>query len=134
MTDLERLIDNTFPLVEKLLIENGEFYPLASEINSKNEIVHLGTYDGDEQPLSDTIISNLKSAFKAKKEKYNIVSIFCDVSIINPNTNLKTDAISILVEDEKTAAKIFYPYMLTKNLELSYSEPWSIECNQEIFN
>jgi hypothetical protein len=135
MTDIEKLLDSTFPFVESLLKEYGEFFPLASAVKTNDSIAQVGTYDGDERPLSTKVISDLKKAFIAKRNDYKSIAIFYDVKITDPNTNKKTDAIAVFVESEngKTAYTFYYPYELTSQKELIFSESWKIENDKEIF-
>jgi len=135
MNDIERLLDSTFPFVENLLKEYGEFFPLASAIQTNDSIAQVGTFDGDDRPLSTQVIFDLKKAFIAKRNNYKSIAIFYDVKITDPTTNLKTDAIAVYVESEngKTAYTFYYPYELTGQKELIFSESWKIENDKEIF-
>jgi hypothetical protein len=136
MTDTERLLVSTLPFVEGLLKEHGEFFPLASAIMTNDSLAQVGNYNGDDKPLSNSVIADLKTAFRAKKTDYKTIAIFYDVRVVDPNTNLKTDAIAVLVEtkDENTAYTFYYPYVLTPGKQLSFSDPWKNVSVQEIFN
>ena len=136
MNDIERLLESTFPFVEELLKEHGEFFPLASAIKTNDSIAQVGTYDGDEQPLSSTVIADLKTAFRANKDDYKTIAIYYDVRAVDPNTNLKTDAVAIFVEtkNDDTAYTFYFPYVLTTAKELSFSDAWKNVSTKEIFN
>jgi hypothetical protein len=136
MNDIERLLDSTFPLVEELLKNYGEFFPIASAIKIDDTIAQVGTYKEDEKPLSNEVITDLKNAFKAKVNSYKIIAIFYDVKIINPNTNIKTDAVAVYVETKigETAYVFYYPYSLTNDKQLTFSDSWKIKNGKEIFN
>ena len=136
MNDIERLLDSTFPFVEELLMEHGEFFPLASAVKTNDSIAQVGTYDGDEKPLSNTVIEDLKAAFRAKKDDYKTIAIFYDVRVVDPNTNQKTDAVAVFVETkiDITAYTVYYPYILTTDGELSFSDAWKNASAKEIFN
>ncbi len=135
MHDIERLIESTLPFVEELLMEYGEFFPLASAIQTNDTISQIGIFDGDEQPLSSHVIENYKTAFKAKKEEYKTIAIFHDVRVIDPKTNIKTDAVAIFTEskNDSIAYTLFYPYTLTSDKILAFSDPWLDENQKEIF-
>ena len=135
MDDIEQLLNNTFPFVEDLLQKHGEFYPLASVVNNSGEIVNVGAYDGDDNPLSDIVIADLKKGVIAKQSEYRTVSIFYDAKVVDPNTNLKTDAIVVLVEskNKEIAYRFFYPYELTKDSKLIYSKSWKNEVERVMF-
>jgi hypothetical protein len=136
MNDVERLLDNTFPLVEDLLKNYGEFFPIASAIKIDDTIAQVGTYDGNDKPLSNKVISDLKNAFKAKVKDYNAIAIFYDVKVVNPNTKLKTDAVAVFAEtkNEDTAYVFYYAYSLTDNKQLIFSDSWKSKNGKEIFN
>ena len=138
MEDFKRLTDATFPFVEDLLKKHGEFFPLASAIEKNDSIANVGTYDGNEQPLSDKVIADLKIGLRegAKKGDYKAIAIFYDVRVIDPNTNQKTDAVAVFVENKNdaTAYKLFYPYTLTKDRVLTFAESWKNITEKEIFN
>ena len=40
MNDIENILDETFPFVESLLKEYGEFYPLSSAVNIEQKVEH----------------------------------------------------------------------------------------------
>lgn len=136
MSDTEKLINNIFPLVEDLLIKYGEFFPIGSVIKTDGDISQVAYFDGDEKPLSTKVIMDLKQSFIAKKEDYRSVAIFFDVRVVDPNSNLKTDAVAVFVEEKnnKTACTIYYPYSMTADNKIKYPKPWMEEADREIFN
>jgi len=79
VSDIQRLIDTTFPFVQDLLSKYGEFYPLAAAVTTSDNITQVGTYDGDEHPLSDEVIEGLKRGLRAKQIDYKSIAIFYDV-------------------------------------------------------
>lgn len=137
MNDIERLLNATFPFVEDLLKKYGEFFPLASAIQTNDSIATVGTYDGEDKPKSDEVIESLKDGLKkgAQNGEYKVIAIFYDVKVIDPNTNQKTDAIAVLVEDknETTSHTLFYPYKLIADNEILFSIGWKNSKENEIF-
>jgi hypothetical protein len=135
--EFESLINETFPFIEGLLKTHGEFFPMANALDKNNKIVQIGAYDGNEKPLSQSVIDDLKSGLRdgAQKGEYKSIAIFYDVKVVNPNTNQKTDAVEVFVESdrENTAFKLFYPYSLTKEGVLTFSESWKNATVKEIF-
>jgi hypothetical protein len=136
MNDIEKLLDSTMPFVEGLLKNHGEFFPLASAIKTNDSIAQVGTYDGDDRPLSDKLIVDLKKAFRAKKDDYKTIAIFYDVRVVDPDTKVKTDAVAVFVEtkNDDSAFTFYYPYTLTKDKQLTFSNPWKNKMTKEIFN
>src|SRR5690349_3860791 len=136
MEDFEKLLDAIFPFVEDLLVKYGEFYPLASAIDNQGEIISIGSYDGDDHPESDKVIADLKIGLRegVQKGEYRAISLFYDVRVTD-DTGEKTDAIAVLVEnkEEPSAYILYYPYQLTEDKELVFSESWRSETDKEIF-
>src|SRR5205085_506929 len=113
-----------FPFVEDLLKKYGEFYPVGCAVTIKDSIAQIGEYNGDEHPLSNTVIADLKAAFRGRKDDYKSIAIFYDVRVVNPKTNIKTDAIAVFAEskNEATAYIFYYPYVLTTDKQLTYAD------------
>jgi len=136
MSDIQRLIDNTFPFVQDLLSKYGEFFPLASAVKTNDSITQIGIYDGDEHPRSDKVIADLKRGLKAKQADYKCVAIFYDVKVSAPTTKLKTDAVAVFVEtqSEKTGYIIYFPYLLTSDKKVKLTDGvWKEANDKEIF-
>ena len=136
MNDIERLLNSTIPFVEDLLKKYGEFFPVASAVKTDGSIVQVGAYDGDEKPLSDKLITDFKTTFKAKRDDYRAVMISYDVSVINPRSEQKVDAIAVFVEtkNDNEAYTFYYSYSLTSDKELEFSNSWKSLKEKEIFD
>jgi len=76
------------------------FFPLGTAIKTDDSIAQVGTYEGDERPESKILIEDLKKVFRAKKEEFKANCLFYDVSVVDPNTNEKTDAIAVFAESK----------------------------------
>lgn len=136
MNDFERLLDSNFPFVKDLLMEYGEFFPLACGVKINHEITQIGTFDGNDHPDASKVLDDLKEGLKTQKSKYRTILIFYDVSTDNFKTREKTDAVAVFAEskDEENSFIFYYPYKLTEENELSWQEPWKEICQKEIFN
>ena len=134
MDKIELLLNDTFPVIEKLMEEYGEFYPLASAVKNDNSIAPVATFYEDDYPKASDLLEKLKEAFLAKKDDYKALVIFYNVKVINPNTKIKTDAIAVLAEEksEHISFTLFYPFTVKKN-EMIFSEPWKSYKEREIF-
>ena len=136
MSDIQTIIDSTFPFVQELLSKYGEFYPLAAAITTSGSISQIGTYEGDDHPSSDVVIAALKKAVKANQVNYTCIAIFYDVSVLNPDTKLKTDAVAVFaeVQHEEAAYIILYPYVMTENKRMKLiGNSWKEANEKEIF-
>jgi hypothetical protein len=135
MNDIEKLLDITMPFVEELLKNHGEFFPLASAVMTNDSIAPVATYDGNERPLSDNLIVDFKEVFRANKDDYKTIAIFYDVRVNDPDTKVNTDAVAVFIESKNdySAFKFYYPYTLTKDKPLTFSNPWKTTTPKEIF-
>ena len=136
MDDIEILLNDTMPFVEDLLKKYGEFFPVASAIKIDGSVALMGTYDGDEKPSADKLIADFKTAFKADRDDYRAITIFYDVSVVNPDTGQKGDAIAVFVEtkNDDDAYTFYFSYSLISNEELEFNNSWKNIEAKEIFN
>ena len=121
-----------------MLRNHGEFYPLASAIDSSGKIAQMGAYDGNEHPKSVDVINNLKKSLKqgAQKGEYSAITIFYDSRVVNPHTNIKTDAIAVFAETkvDTTAYMFYYPYTISLDKQVNLSKSFGSKIQKEIFS
>ena len=134
MTNFERLLDITFPVVERLMEEYGEFYPIATAIKNDNEIVPVATYYEEEYPKAAELLEKLKEAFIAKKNDYKALVICFNGKMNHPDTGNKTDVIVFIAEDKENDLfyHFYYPYSITKK-KIDFGEAWKSEKPKQIF-
>lgn len=132
VNNIQNILNTTFPLIEKLLKEYGEFYPLASFSRLDGSVEQLVDFEGNDAdfPNSDAVITNLKNAFRYRKNELSAIAIFSDVWL----NEKELDAIVVFVEESEVndAFSLFYPYKLT-NKELEFFEPWKQLEQKEIW-
>ena len=135
MKNIERVLDIALPFVEKLLTEYSEFYPFAYSLKSNDEITSINTWDGNDYPLSNDVILELKKGIKEYINEYKLIAIFYDVKAFSPYNNKKTDAIVIEIEEKGTENSFYfyYPYKLSENQEIIYSKSWRNDKEKELF-
>ena len=136
MTDIERLLDKTFPFVEGYLRDNGKFFPVASAVQTNDSIALVAAYDDNENPDPEKVIADLKKSLSANKDRYKATAIFYDVTVPDPHTKVKTDAVAVFVESisEDTAFIFYYPYTLPGSKQFSFTHnTWKIATTKEIF-
>ncbi|RAJ00372.1 hypothetical protein LX64_04076 [Chitinophaga skermanii] len=133
MEDIQALLDVTFAFVDDLLVKYGEFYPVAAAMKSDNTIVHVGTYDGNDNPSTDKVLEDLKEALR--EGEYKAAVILFDVKVDNPATQAKTDAVAVWVESKhlEEAYHFYYPYTLNDTRELEYGESWVVNKAKEVY-
>ena len=85
--------------------------------------------------MSDKLITDFKTAFKANRNDYRTITIYYDVRTINPETEQKTDAIAVFVETkyDNDAYTFFFSYSLTSDKELEFGNSWKNLEAKEIF-
>jgi hypothetical protein len=134
MTNFEKLLDITFPVVERLMEEYGEFYPIATAIKNNDEIVPVATFYEEEYPKSAELLEKLKEVFIAKKKDYKALVICYNAKMIHPETGDKTDVIIFIAEDKENDLfyHFYYPYSIV-NKAIDFGEPWKSEKGIEIF-
>lgn len=132
MDDFEKLLNATFPFVEDMLKKHGDFFPLASAVDETGKVSNVATYDGNEQPLSENLIADLKKVLQ--KGNYRTATIFYDATVIDPHTNAETNAVIVFAENkyDTTAYQFFYPYQLNNNV-LTINKSWKSITEKEIF-
>ncbi len=132
MIEIQKILDLTFPFVENLLENYGEFYPLASAVNNQGEVEQvIGEKDDENEfPKSNTVIGELKKELRWNKDKYKAIAMFYDVTI----KEKQTDAVAVFVEqkDEKLAYIFYYAYKMVEGKPM-FSESWKVEKEMEIF-
>lgn len=129
--DIQELINHSHDMAEKLLLQqNGEFYPFGAVINNLGELIHIGHYDGDEFPLSQTKINELRKYFTKEIENENIraYAITYDSLAKKDEDSEKTDAIAIdcYLSESGQRTVYYYPYKRTTNEDFTFEEPWGI--------
>ena len=132
MTEIQKILDVTFPFVETLLTDYGEFYPLASAVNNNDEVEQVVREEDEENdfPKSNTVIGELKKELHWNRNKFKAIAIFYDVSV----KERQTDAIAVFVEqkEEKLAYTFYYAYKMVEGKPM-FSESWKVEKEMEIF-
>lgn len=118
-------------MAEKLLIrQDGEFYPFGAEIDNQGKLTHIGHYDGDEFPLSQTKINELRKYFETeiKNKRVRAYAITFDSFAKKDSTSEKTDAIAIECYSLETGQRTtyYYPYKRLTADTLDFGEPWGV--------
>ena len=82
------------------------------------------------------LYSTLKEHLEQKQADYKSVAIFYDVSVIEPDTKQKIDAVAVFVESQSDdfGCIIYYPYVWTENNKLQLTDNvWKERNAKEIF-
>ena len=123
--DIQELVNLSRDMAEKLLLrQNGEFYLFGSEIGNSGELKHITNYDGDEFPLSQTKVDELRKYFKREIENGNIraYAITFDFLAKKDEESEKMDAIAIdcYLRDSGQRTIYYFPYKRTASKDLEF--------------
>ena len=122
------LINSSIKMVKELLLENDEYYPIATAIDLNGETKPIMYFDGNENPLSEDLIAKYHEILETKIENSEIraYAIAYDVSVTRNSESEKTDAIAIKIKHIETEEVIiyFYPYTLTQERKLAMGDSW----------
>jgi len=128
--DFQELVDNCHHMSEELLVsQDGEFYPFGAQIDVMGEFAFMHYSDGDEFPLSQTKIDNLRNYFdkEIRLNKIRSYSIAFDCLVKTEKLSEKTDAIAIecvsVISNQKTV--YYFPYVMASSNEVSFGESWA---------
>jgi len=118
-------------MAENLLIkQDGEFYPFGAKIDNQGTLTHIGHYDEDEFPLSQTKIDELKKFFEQEitNERIRAYAITFDCLAKRDDISEKTDAIAIecFSKENEQRTIYYFPYRRITNNKLEFGEAWGI--------
>ncbi len=131
----EVLLNVVFPFAEQQLQKHAEFFPFAAVMLANGEVQMLSTYDGDEQPESQSVIDDTEKAFirGAKNNEYRATALVYMVAVRNPDTGEKEDAVCVNVDHQGDySARVIFPYSLSNN-EVQFFTPSSVKGEGKIF-
>lgn len=134
--EAEKLMNELFPLAEKMLREYGEFYPYGGYMKPDGDIVEVGVESPKtDYPKSQGLISVLRDAFReqARRGECKCAALFFEVTVTPPGSHCKTSAIQVCVDHvEGYSAEVFFPYELSAN-KIVYGETFAQEGGHTIF-
>ncbi len=124
------------PFAQDMLEKSESFFPFGGYINMQDEINLSATHDGNEHAQSSEAVDILTNTFKiqAKNKEIKGAGICYGVSIMQPGTDKKIDAISCLLEHEDTKSIVIYvPYTKSPFGKIEYGETIIEDKIPEIF-
>jgi hypothetical protein len=131
MDDFQKILNINLSFVKKLLMQYGEFYPLAAAINNEGEIEQILLEEIEEldKPASHVLIAELKKELRWKKSNLNATAIFYDAKIDGNDTI----AVDVEHKTERLFFTFYYRYDLNDN-NLEILESWKSPKATEIFD
>jgi len=134
--ECEKLLDAGMRLVEKLLKDQGEYYPVAFYMKPDGSIVNLAAFDGKERPSASEVIQFMEKAMAAMAVKGEVkaIAVLYDVRIVPPGKKEKQDAVAVDLEHrDGYQITVFYPYSMEKGKPPHVEEPFSVKKDRKIF-
>lgn len=100
--DLDALLNDLLAFAERMLREQGEFYPFGGSITADGERISVGAKGSSDHPPSRELIEIMTDAFRrqAAEGKIRAAGICFDVRVVPPGQPDKTDAIELSLERE----------------------------------
>ena len=136
-SDLNELLNVLLPMAEKLLVKQGEFYPVGAVMLSDGEIRHVGAkIEGDDHPPSQLLIDLLTETFQkqATAGKLRAAGICYDVLTVPPGKHQKQDAICCGLEHSLgEAVNVFKPYVRTEDGNFQFDEIFAAQKTPQLF-
>ncbi len=134
--ELDSLMNAVLPFAQKMLSEHAEFLPYGGVVTTKGEIISIGATDGHEHPPSQNLIDIMTESFqaKARNDEYRATAIVFDVSVVDPDTTHKSDAIQINLDHvENMSVSVFLPYKIESKGNVTYGEMFTQKGDSKIF-
>jgi len=131
----EELLAHLIPFAEKMLEENGEFFPFAGKVANDGDIYHVAGYDGEEQPPSNQIRQLLESGLRQEAERgeCRLSVLVSNVNLVDSQTGETEDAIHAAIEhQEGYSVDVYFPYSLVDGA-LEMREPKAQERTPTVF-
>jgi hypothetical protein len=128
--DLDALLNDLLPFAERMLSEQGEFYPFGGSITSNGRHISVGGKGSSDRPKSQELIDIMTHEFRnqASEGKIRAAGICFDVRVVPPGQIDKTDAIQLALEREGgDAVDVFVPYAQLPDGEFTYGELFACE-------
>src|SRR3990167_9561309 len=124
----------------QMLLEAGEFYPLAALVNREGTVEALGAHTGEERQQSADVYQLLVQGLKARVEGGDAIAIgiAVDVNIPPPFESPLPDGVRITLETEGNSRLIYFPYEpakggLVKKTPPRFAEPFAVETPSDFF-
>jgi hypothetical protein len=134
--DLDALLTDLLPFAERMLAEQGEFYPFGGSITSDGRHISVGAKASSDHPKSQELIDIMTNEFRSQalEAKIRAAGICFDVRVVPPGQVDKTDAIQLALEREGgDAVNVFVPYAQLPDGQFTYGELFACERTPTFF-
>lgn len=133
--EVEKLLSEGMPFVEKMLQQHGEFHPFGVVTRSGGEIVHFGAWIGEEFPPAERLVEALVNAMRSQSSELSSSAIFRNVSVREATQGEPIDAIEAGLEHSKGySVNVFFPYRRGSDGQLQVGDPFACARDPQIFS
>ena len=111
--EIQELLNFLLPHAERMLGEQGEFYPYAAAIDSAGSIEPVGpAVEGADPDVSDILVAlHADLREQAAEGAIRASGIAADVTLTDPDSGETTDAVQVELDHaEGEAVDIYVPY------------------------
>ncbi len=111
--EIQELLNFLLPFAERMLSQNGEFYPYAAALGSDGELNAVGTDLDDDSPDVGEVLVALHEGLRERAAEGAIRAsgIAADVTLTDPDSGETTDAVQVELDHaDADAVDIFVPY------------------------
>lgn len=113
--DCENLINDLFPYAQKMLSEDGEFFPFGGTMAADGEISHVAVENDEECPPAEEMIALLKEHFKegAADGEFIATAMVFDIMAVPPGKEEEQDAVAVALDHKDGFSGVaIFPYTL----------------------
>lgn len=133
----QQLMDAALPFAEKMLAEEGTFFPYACAMTPGGEIVAVKAFEGNQLPESSELLNLTQQAlvFGASKREFKATALIYNVTLKekDEDDSRPTDAIAVNLDHQSGySIVVFLPYSI-KDGKLEFGEMGAEEGEGQIF-
>lgn len=131
--DLEKIYNESFDLIELRLNKKEQVAPFSVSIGSESEDSTIAMYEQAAENTADHI-KVIREHIGAEIDEGAMLAVcLCyDVSVMDPRTNEKVDAITFELDVQDQSIDIFVPYDLTS--EETIKTPFQVKSERNYFS
>jgi hypothetical protein len=111
--EIQELLNFLLPHAERMLGEQGEFYPYAAKMATDGEVSAVAADTGDDNPDVGDLLVKLHAVLREQAAEGSIRAsgIAADVTLTDPDSGKTTDAVQVELDHaEGDAVDVYVPY------------------------
>jgi hypothetical protein len=111
--EIQQLLSFLLPFAERMLAEQGEFYPYAASMSADGELSAVAVHEDEEHPDTGDLLVSLHEQLRAQAAEGEIraSAIAADVTLTDPDSGETTDAVQVELDHaDADPVDIYVPY------------------------